>query len=421
LLSQFLILFVLLKFAQYFIERYLAKINRAYYLEPLRQKEAREALGLSQEDLDKSLAYATDRYRFSQISGWVTQLLLMVFLIVGGLGYFERLATNLAGASADNQLVVGLLVFALIGVATTLYGLPFSYYNTFVIEQKHGFNRQTRKGFILDMIKGLVIGGILGGLILSVILWIMAKAGVFWWVWAWVAMSSFSILTMWLYPSLLAPLFNKFSPLEEGELRSKIHELAEKVSFKTSGLFVMDASKRSSHGNAYFTGVAGKKRIVLFDTLVNSLKPKEIVAVLAHELGHFKLNHVRWMLIRSVLMTGLTFYLLSLFLPFTEFYTAFGLSGVSTYGALIVFSLWFSLIDFLLQPFESYLSRRNEFAADRFALKYTDDGKSELSRALLKLREQSHSVPISHPVYSAFYYSHPPILERLKAMGYSIG
>jgi STE24 endopeptidase len=366
--SQLLILFVVLKFAQYFIASYLARINRRYYLQPLRQKVAREALGISQEDLDKSLAYASDKYRFGQFSGWASLLLLTWFLVVGGLGYFERIAVGLAGERADSQIVVGLLAFAMMGLGMMLFGVPFSYYHTFVIEAKHGFNRQTHKGFFLDMIKGLVINAILGGILMSMLLWIMEKAGQYWWAWAWLAVSTYSILTMWLYPSFLAPLFNKFSPLEEGELKNKINELAERVKFRTSGLFIMDASKRSAHGNAYFTGVAGKKRIVLFDTLVNSLKPQEVVAVLAHELGHFKLQHVRWMLIRSVLMTGLTFFLLNLFLPYTEFYEAFGLRGVSTYGALIVFSLWFSLIDFLMLPFQSYLSRRNELAADRFAL-----------------------------------------------------
>jgi STE24 endopeptidase len=230
-------------------------------------------------------------------------------------------------------------------------------------------------------------------------------------------MSSFSILTAWLYPTFLAPLFNKFKPLEDGELKTKIFDLAERVKFNATGLSVMDASVRSSHGNAYFTGVFGKKRIVLFDTLIEALNVKEVVAVLAHELGHFKLHHVRWMLIRSIAMTGFTFFLLSLALPLEQFYAAFKLQGVSNYGALVVFSLWFGLIDFVLSPIETYLSRRNEFAADAFALSHIED-KNELAHALLKLREKSHSMPISHPWFSGFYYSHPPMMERLQAMGF---
>ena len=204
--------------------------------------------------------------------------------------------------------------------------------------------------------------------------------------------------------------------MEEGDLKSKIYELAQKIGFETDGLFVMDASERSSHGNAYFTGMFGKKRIVLFDTLVESMKNQEIVAVLAHELGHFKLHHVRWMLIRSVITTGITFYLLSLCLPMSEFYEAFGFAGVSSYGALIVFSLWFGLLDFVLSPIETYLSRRNEFAADKFAVDHHENAKQDLSTALLKLRQKSHGMPLSHPLFSAFYYSHPPMIERLKAI-----
>jgi STE24 endopeptidase len=413
--SQILVIFIVLRFTQYFFEKNLSKINRDYYLKPAHQNDAKEVLGISADDMEKSLAYAGDRYRFARVSGWLNISLFMIFIAVGGLGWVERFATDLLGGYADNQSVLGLAVFGIIGLVTMIYGVPFSYYQTFVIEERHGFNRQTRQGFFSDLAKGLLLGIILGGGILYVLLLIMETAGDGWWLLAWLALSSFSIITAWLYPALLAPLFNKFSPLQEGPLKDGIFELAKKISFKTSGLFVMDASKRSSHGNAYFTGMFGKKRIVLFDTLVDSLKVNEIIAVLAHELGHFKLNHVRWMLLRGVLMTGLTFYLLSLCLHWEEFYTAFGLKGVSSYGALIVFSLWFGLLDFVLQPLESYLSRRNEFAADRFALNYIED-KSELGTALLKLREKSHSMPISHPLFSAFYYSHPPIIERLKAM-----
>jgi STE24 endopeptidase len=231
-------------------------------------------------------------------------------------------------------------------------------------------------------------------------------------------MSAFSILTAWLYPTLLAPLFNKFSPVQDQDLLKRIEALASKVGFRTAGISVMDASKRSSHGNAYFTGVFGKKSIVLFDTLVSAMAAPEVVAVLAHELGHFKLHHVRWGLVRGILMTGVVFFILSRCLPMGEFYRAFGLNGVSNYAALIVFSLWFGLLDFVLQPLSNTISRRNEFAADRFAKEHTG-GASELGSALLKLRETSSGMPISHPAFSAVYHSHPPLLERLVALGYA--
>jgi STE24 endopeptidase len=225
----------------------------------------------------------------------------------------------------------------------------------------------------------------------------------------------FSILTAWLYPTLLAPLFNKFKPLESGELKSSIDTLASKVGFKSDGVFVMDASTRSAHGNAYFTGVFGKKRIVLFDTLLKDMSAKEVTAVLAHELGHFKLNHIRNAMIRGLVMSLGVFYLMSLLVHHSVFYEAFGLADISNYAGLVIFMLWFSLVEFLLQPLETWLSRSNEFAADQFA-KENLGGSADMMSALKKLREKSFVMPISDPLYSAVYHSHPPMLERLRAL-----
>ncbi len=413
MLSQLLLLFIVLKVLQQLAESGLAYLNMRYVENPNHQKEAQTVLSLGAEDLSKSLAYAKDRYRFSQISAWIELSYTLIFLALGGLGWIEGIAT----VAAENTLVQGLIVFAIIGALSYLAGLPFSYYYTFVIEERHGFNRQTKKGFWLDQIKTLVIGAIMGALVLSILLAIMERMGSSWWWIAWLAFFGFSLATAWLYPVVLAPLFNKFSPLEEGELKSEIFRLAEKIHFRAEGISIMDASTRSSHGNAYFTGVFGKKRIVLFDTLVKSMSLSEIVAVLAHELGHFKLNHVRWGLVRSFFTTGLMFYVLSLCLPLIEFYDSFGLVGATGYGALIVFGLWFGLVGFIIQPISSLISRRHEFQADAFALENISDRRA-LGDALLKLRESSHSMPITHPLYSAFYHSHPPLLERLKAMNY---
>ena len=240
----------------------------------------------------------------------------------------------------------------------------------------------------------------------------MESSGSNWWLYAWAAVTAFSLITAWIYPTLLAPLFNKFTPLKEGDLQRDILTLADKVGFKSDGIFMMDASKRSGHGNAYFTGVFGKKRIVLFDTLINSMSTKEIVAVLAHELGHFKLHHVRYAMIRGVALSLVIFAGIGAMLPHANFYAAFRLSGVSNYGGLVVFSLWFGIMDFYLQPLQTWLSRRNEFAADAFAKANLGAGDS-LASALKKLREKSNVMPISHPLYSGVYYSHPPMLERI--------
>jgi len=413
--STLLIAFLVLRVLQQCIESALAALNLKYVSDPANQKEAKTVLALSNETIEKSLSYAVDRYRFGQFSAWVQLAYTLIFIVLGGFGYVERLALELIPGT--HPVAHGLLIFAILGALSFIASLPFGYYHTFVIEARHGFNRQTKAVFWMDQLKGIVLGAVLGGILLSVLLWIMDRMGSSWWWIAWFAVFGFSLLTAWLYPTLLAPLFNKFSPLDEGDLKTEIYRLAQKIEFQAEGISIMDASTRSSHGNAYFTGVFGKKRIVLFDTLVKSMNLKEIVAVLAHELGHFKLHHVRWGLIRGFFSTGIMFYALSLCLPLLPFYESFGLQSVSNYGALIVFSMWFGLLGFVIQPISSLISRRHEFQADAFALQNIEDQKA-LGDALLKLRETSHSMPITHPWYSAFYHSHPPLLERLKAMNY---
>ena len=416
--SRVLWVFVSLRLAQLAVERFLAILNRQYYSSPTRQREACRLLSISEEDMRKSQAYSNDKYTFSRVGGTLSLAGTLTFLVTGGLGWLERLASQLSLSTFNSALATGLYFFGLLGLVSSLFSLPFDYYRTFVLEQKHGFNRQTHRGFWLDRAKGLVLALILGTPILGLLLWLIEVAGAWWWVYAWASLSGFSILTAWLYPTFLAPLFNKFSPVTDESLKRGIEALAEKVGFRTAGIAIMDASKRSSHGNAYFTGVFGKKRIVLFDTLVQAMSASQVVAVLAHELGHFKLHHVRWGLIRGVLSTGLVFYALSLCLPMDVFYKSFGLGGVSAYGALVVFSLWFGLLDFALQPVSNAISRRNEFSADHFA-KVQIGNADELATALLKLRETSAGMPLSHPLFSAVYHSHPPLLERLHALGYT--
>jgi STE24 endopeptidase len=414
--SVILAVFLVLRFVQHLVERGLASLNRRHYLDPNNQKEAKRILNIDDTSMAKTLAYSQDKYRFGLISSWADIAVLTLFLLWGGLGHFEEWAQDLAKLTNGGDIVTGLWFFAILGLGSMLVSIPFELYHTFVLEEKHGFNKQTLKGYVSDKLKGILIGIILGAPVISAVLAIMSNTGQYWWALAWITLFVFSLLTVWLYPVLLAPLFNKFTPVTEGELRDKIYALAERINFRADGISIMDASKRSSHGNAYFTGVFGKKRIVLFDTLVKSMSTNEVVAVLAHELGHFKLHHVRWSLIRSFFVTGLTFYLLSLFLPIEDFYHAFAMDGISNYGALIVFSLWFAPVSFLMQPLNNFFSQRNEFSADAFAVKNVGNAK-ELYDALLKLRETSHVMPISHPMFAKVYLSHPPLLERLKVLG----
>ena len=408
-------LFLALRLVQFAAERALARVNRRAYLDPVRQAEAKEVLKIADDDFAKTLAYTSDKFQFGAFHAWYDLVVTLVFLAVGGLGLAEAQAKTLAAHVDGGPLLTGVLFFLIVGFLSMIANLPWEYRRVFTIEAKHGFNRQTVKGFWLDRLKGLGLSAVLGGPLLFGILWIMQSMGDRWWVFAWALLSAYSLLTAWIFPTFLAPLFNKFSPLGEGDLKVKIEALATAVGFHAGGVFVMDASKRSSHGNAYFTGVFGKKRIVLFDTLVSAMAAHEVVAVLAHELGHFKLHHVRWNVIRGILMTGVMFYALSLCLPLDAFYRSFELDGVSNYGALIVFGLWFGALDLVLSPLSNWVSRQNEFAADRFAKKY-GGGSEDLTSALLKLREVSHAMPISHPIFSAFYHSHPPLLERLGAL-----
>jgi STE24 endopeptidase len=412
-MNALLPLFLLLRAGEQAVEHGLAALNRRYTLDPDRRAEAARRLRIGEEEMAAALAYARDRYLFGIVRGWIEVAVTLAFLAVGGLGWMEKGALALGGRFGP--IGVGLAFFALLGAAGALLNLPFALYHTFRIEERHGFNRQTWGGFFLDRLKGLALAVALGGSLLGVLLAIMEKAGPAWWLYGWLAVSGFSVLTAWIYPTLLAPLFNRFSPLPEGELKDAIRALAERTGFRASGLFVMDASRRTTHGNAYFTGLFRDKRIVLFDTLLEALGTREIVAVLAHELGHFKLHHVRTRLLLGVLSTGILFYALGLCLPLTAFYTAFSLRP-SSYGALVVFGLWFGPLEFLLQPLENAISRRHEFAADAFAVT-RGVAASDLGEALLKLREKSRLLPLSHPLFSKVYHSHPPLLERLEALG----
>jgi STE24 endopeptidase len=408
-------LFLLLRLTQQVVETALARLNRRHALEPSRLAEAGRALGIGEGEMAKAVAYSGDRHRFGLAYGWVEVVVALAFLAGGGLGLVEAGARGIAGALGLGTLATGLAFFAILGTLGALFELPFDLYATFRIEEKHGFNRQTPGGFFLDRLKGAAVAIALGGPVLAAVLWLMERMGPSWWLWAWGVTTAFSLFAAWIYPTVLAPLFNKFTPLPEGELKDAILDLARRTGFRAGGISVMDASRRTAHGNAYFTGVFGQKRIVLFDTLLEAMGPREVVAVLAHELGHFKLHHVRWGMARGIATSGLVFFALSLCLPLQAFYAAFSLEKTA-YGALAVFGLWFGLVSFLLQPLENALSRRHEFAADAFALRNGAQA-AELGTALRKLSEKSRHLPVTHPLYSRVYHSHPPLLERLRAMG----
>jgi STE24 endopeptidase len=289
--------------------------------------------------------------------------------------------------------------------------LPTSIYQTFVIEEKFGFNRNTPKQFIKDQFTQLLLMMIIGLPILALIIWIMDSVGPLWWLWAWAILISFSLLMSWLFPTVIAPLFNKFTPLEEGSLKQRIHGLLERCGFKSKGIFIMDGSKRSGHGNAYFTGIGNNKRIVFFDTLVESLDDEELEAVLAHELGHFKCKHVLKMLGATTVMTLISFAVLGWLIGEQWFYTGLGVTEPSSAAALMLFMLVSPVFTFFTQPISAFFQRKFEFEADDFAA--NNAKASMLISGLVKLYKENANTLTPDPLYSAFHYSHPPAAIRI--------
>ena len=357
----------------------------------------------------KAADYTVARTRFGVAETAVEVVLLLALTLGGGLAALVAWTGSLGVPSlaADLALVVAVALVA--GVV----GLPFSYVNTFGIEAKFGFNRTTRAVWIADIAKGVAVSAALGLPLVALILWLMRATGTYWWLWAWVAWVAFQFLVLALYPTVIAPLFNKFSPLPEGPARSVIEALLARCGFANKGLFVMDGSRRSSHGNAFFTGFGRAKRIVFFDTLLARLAPDEVEAVLAHELGHFRLHHV---LKRMVWSAALALFLLALLAALAAapwFYEGLGVPvSLERPGvALILFFLALPVFTFMLGPLSSLYSRRHEFEADAFAAQ--NASARSLAQALVKLYEDNASTLTPDPIYSAVYDSHPPAALRI--------
>ncbi|WP_409267982.1 M48 family metallopeptidase [Massilia sp. BHUDP2] len=360
----------------------------------------------------KAADYTVARTRLGIASMLWGGVVLIGFTLLGGL---QALSVSLLGLTGPGMTHQTALVVAF-AIASSLLDLPFDWYRQFVLEQRFGFNKMTPGLWIADMFKGLLVGAVIGLPLLWVILALMERSGDLWWLWAWCVWSGFQLLMMVLYPTVIAPMFNKFTPLEDASLKERIEGLMARVGFASNGLFVMDGSKRSAHGNAYFSGFGSNKRIVFFDTLLSRLDPHEIEAVLAHELGHFKLRHI---VKRIVVMFALSLAFLAL-LGYLKnqawFYTGLGvlpMMNASNDGmALILFALVLPVFTFVLSPLSSITSRKHEFEADAFAAKHTDS--SHLVSALVKMYEDNASTLTPDPLYSSFYDSHPPASVRVK-------
>lgn len=362
---------------------------------------------ISLEDHQKAADYTSAKVRFGRLPLFYEITLLLIWTLGGGLQWLEQIIL----AMELSPIFTGIAVILFFTLISSLLDLPFSIYSTFVIEEKFGFNRTTIKTFITDMFKGSLLGLIIGVPLLYVILWLMEQTGDQWWLYAWLVISGFSIFMMWVYPTWIAPVFNKFEPLEEGETLDRITSLLTRCGFNSNGIFVIDGSKRSSHGNAYFSGFGRNKRIVFFDTLLKMLSDDELEAVLAHELGHFKKKHIIKGMAISFATTLLALAILAWLMKTPWFYTSLGIENASTYMALLLFTLIMPVFTFAFQPLFSIFSRKNEFEADAFAAEQTD--AKYLVHALVGLYRENASTLTPDPVYSAFYDSHPPAPVRI--------
>ena len=359
----------------------------------------------------KAADYTAAKTKLVIIEAIAQAILLAALTLGGGLQLIDEIWRNLL---ADQEIIRGALVICSAMLISSFIDLPFEYYKTFVVDENFGFNKMTPAMFFSDLVKHSLVGIALGAPILFAALWLMQGAGQYWWLYLWLVWSVFNLIMLAIYPTFIAPLFNKFSPLKDENLKQRIETLLTKCGFKSQGLFVMDGSARSSHGNAYFTGFGASKRVVFFDTLLERLNADEIEAVLAHELGHFKHHHVikRIALLFFVSFLGLA--LLGWLINQPWFYSGLGVTQMSNYMALILFLLVSPIFLFLLHPLMANYSRKNEFEADAYAAEHAD--AKHLVDALVKLYRDNASTLTPDPLHSAFYDSHPPASIRISKL-----
>lgn len=355
----------------------------------------------------KSQAYKKENYKFSLYSSIFSVLVTLAFFIFKGFAWVDQIARNITA----NEIWITMIFFGIIMLANDFISTPFSYYHTFVIEEKYGFNKMSRKLFFMDKLKGWLLSIFLGGGILALITWFYIKTGVHFWIYTWLFVAVFSIFMTLFYSSLIVPLFNKQTPLEDGELRTKIENFAKKVGFKLDNIFVIDGSKRSTKANAYFSGFGPKKRIVLYDTLINDLDTDEIVGVLAHEVGHYKKKHVFINMFLSILLTGFTLYILSLLIGNSLLSQALSVEKPSFHIGLIAFGVLYSPISEITGIIMNYISRKFEYQADNFAKEFYDG--NALITSLKKLSKNSLSNLTPHKANVFVHYSHPTLFQRV--------
>jgi STE24 endopeptidase len=399
----FLLIFAIVTATQF----WLAKRQAAYVLAHRDNVPEAFSKAVSLAAHQKAADYTLAKSKLGDIERWYGVGLILILTVFGGINFiFEFCAVRI-----ESPLVAGISAIALLTFLMSLSEIPVSWYGTFVIEEKFGFNKNTPAQFIKDEVMQLGLATVIGLPILALILWIMDSVGSSWWLWAWAILMSLSLLMSWLFPTVIAPLFNKFTPMEDGALKNRISSLLERCGFNSQGIFIMDGSKRSGHGNAYFTGLGNNKRIVFFDNLVASLDDEELEAVLAHELGHFKCKHVVKMLIATSISTLIGFAVLGWLIDKDWFFTGLGVAHGSNAAALLLFTLIAPIFTFFMQPISAYFQRKFEFEADDFASEHAQ--ASKLVSGLVKLYEENASTLTPDPLFASFYYSHPPAAIRI--------
>ncbi|MBU3543804.1 MAG: M48 family metallopeptidase [Betaproteobacteria bacterium] len=407
----FTIAFLIAFLASFGLRHWLAQRQMRFVAKHRDSVPAEFAEKVTLAEHQKAADYTIAKLRLGVLENGVSAIILIGFTLLGGLQILNISLSQLLGDGITQQIAL----LGSIAIISGIVDLPFSWYKQFHLEERFGFNRMGKQLFFIDMIKGLGVGAAIGIPLLWVILSLMAKAGDLWWLWAWVVLTVFSLLMQWIFPSFIAPLFNKFQPLPDGALKTQIEALLARCEFASQGLFVMDGSKRSAHGNAFFAGMGKAKRIVFFDTLIEKLNPGEVEAVLAHELGHFKCKHIRKRLLVSFALSFGMFALLGWISTQVWFYTDLGvmpnLNGYNGGLALALFMLVSPVFSFFFTPLASIASRKHEYEADGFAA--TKSSAKDLISALVKLYQDNASTLTPDPIYTAFYSSHPPAPLRI--------
>lgn len=399
----YIILLVL--FIQFVWDRYLNYLNSKHF----KDKIPAELEGVfNEEEYVKSQEYKLDNYRLSKFQDSLSFVVTFMFILLGGFAFVDAWVRSFV----SNPLLISMVFIFILLFANSIIRLPFSYYDTFFIEEKFGFNKTTKQIFWLDVLKGLLISTIIGGALLWALVWFYHQAGANFWWYAWMLFTFFAVFFNLFYSQIIVPLFNKQVPLEECELKDAVNQFAEKAGFKIDNIYVIDGSKRSTKANAYFTGFGPKKRIVLYDTLINELTNNEIVAVLAHEIGHYKKKHTIYNLLLNVLLTGFTLFLLGFFVSNPILSNALGVKEATFHIGLIAFGILFSPISEITGLFMSILSRKFEYQADDFAKE--NHNATDLITGLKKLSKTSLSNLTPHPWYVFWHYSHPTLLQRIQ-------